>query len=164
METKNPASAPAIEYRRARHERDYAAEHRRGIREPGVARERARHRRDHDEDQRKDLRHENDRAPNDKHSGSFALRECPARTITPRILRAVAPAGHGRARNASVISGAGNARLKQTRPCGRVQNFSARSERLCVYSCITLQGTSSGRPQLSTAWPRMPSNQTPRPA
>src|SRR5580765_2700659 len=35
--------------RRARHERNDAAEHRRGIRDPGVARECARHRRYHDE-------------------------------------------------------------------------------------------------------------------
>jgi len=33
-----------------------------------------------------------------------------------------------------------------------------------VYSCITVQGTSSGRPQLSTACWRIPSNQTPGPA
>ena len=128
METKNPASAPAIEYRRARHERNYAAEHRRGLREPGIARERARHRRDHDEDQCKDLRHENDRAPNGKHSDSFALRECPARTITPRILRAVAPAGHGRARNALSHQLSRERAAKANAPMRARQNFSARSD------------------------------------
>jgi hypothetical protein len=64
----------------ARDKRDDAAEHRRGVRDPGVASQRARHRCDHDENQRKDLRHENDRAPNRSHAWlpRFSKRSPPA--------------------------------------------------------------------------------------